>query len=93
MHSLGTKGAVPVTAFVPYFFLTVCGPHRRTLWVNFSLKIFPCDFHVCISFIPSSRRIQALLTSASSGLEGFKAHAVFQEINKKLHEVREGCLG
>lgn len=32
-------------------------------------------------------RIQAMNTSASDGLEGFKAHAVFQEINKKLQEV------
>uniref|UniRef100_A0A672T8L0 Sterol carrier protein 2b n=1 Tax=Sinocyclocheilus grahami TaxID=75366 RepID=A0A672T8L0_SINGR len=39
------------------------------------------------SFIPSSPRIQTVLTSSSSGLEGFKAHAVFQEISKKLHPV------
>lgn len=30
---------------------------------------------------------QAIDTSASDGLEGFKAHAVFQEIDKKLQEV------
>jgi len=47
----------------------------------------------CVSFLRSSPQIQALLTSASSGLEGFKAHAVFQEINKKLLEVRESLLG
>uniref|UniRef100_A0A3Q1GHP1 Sterol carrier protein 2b n=1 Tax=Acanthochromis polyacanthus TaxID=80966 RepID=A0A3Q1GHP1_9TELE len=34
-------------------------------------------------------RIQAIETSASDGLEGFKAHAVFQEINKKLQEDGE----
>lgn len=34
-------------------------------------------------------RIQASDTSASDGLEGFKAHAVFQEINKKLQEEGE----
>ncbi|KAK5930250.1 hypothetical protein CgunFtcFv8_026505 [Champsocephalus gunnari] len=33
-----------------------------------------------------TRRIQAIYTSASDGLEGFKAHMVFQEINKKLQE-------
>ncbi|KAG1960686.1 non-specific lipid-transfer protein [Pimephales promelas] len=52
---------------------------------------------VCCSYSPtmrvpqvsSSPQIQALLTSASSGLEGFKAHAVFQEINKKLLEDGE----
>lgn len=32
-------------------------------------------------------RIRAVCTGASDGLEGFKAHAVFQEINKKLLEV------
>ncbi|XP_010778415.1 sterol carrier protein 2b [Notothenia coriiceps] len=36
-----------------------------------------------------TRRIQAIYTSASDGLEGFKAHAVFQEINKKLQEEGE----
>ncbi|XDV46475.1 hypothetical protein PO909_014364 [Leuciscus waleckii] len=52
---------------------------------------------VCCSYSPtmrvlqvsSSPQIRALLTSASSGLEGFKAHAVFQEINKKLLEDGE----
>uniref|UniRef100_A0A4W6FGM6 SCP2 domain-containing protein n=1 Tax=Lates calcarifer TaxID=8187 RepID=A0A4W6FGM6_LATCA len=34
-------------------------------------------------------RIHAINTSASDGLEGFKAHAVFQEINKKLQEDGE----
>ncbi|KAL6483867.1 hypothetical protein MHYP_G00087390 [Metynnis hypsauchen] len=34
----------------------------------------------------SSQRIQAVFTSAPAGLEGFKAHAVFQEIAKKLQE-------
>uniref|UniRef100_A0A3P9PDK2 Sterol carrier protein 2b n=1 Tax=Poecilia reticulata TaxID=8081 RepID=A0A3P9PDK2_POERE len=33
--------------------------------------------------------IRALRTSAGTGLEGFKAHAVFQEINKKLQEEGE----
>lgn len=37
-------------------------------------------------------RIRALYTGDSDGLEGFKAHAVFQEINKKLLEVIV-CLG
>ncbi|KAG7264828.1 hypothetical protein CRUP_001472 [Coryphaenoides rupestris] len=32
------------------------------------------------------RRIHAVVTSAGHGLEGFKSHAVFQEINKKLQE-------
>uniref|UniRef100_A0A8C5B7R1 Sterol carrier protein 2b n=1 Tax=Gadus morhua TaxID=8049 RepID=A0A8C5B7R1_GADMO len=32
------------------------------------------------------RHIHAVFTSASEGLEGFKSHAVFQEINKKLQE-------
>ncbi|KAF5893504.1 non-specific lipid-transfer protein-like, partial [Clarias magur] len=32
------------------------------------------------------RRIEAVFTSAPGGLEGFKAHAVFQEIAKKLAE-------
>lgn len=31
-------------------------------------------------------KIRAVYTGASDGLEGFKAHAVFQEINKKLQE-------
>ncbi|XP_068176393.1 sterol carrier protein 2b isoform X2 [Antennarius striatus] len=34
-------------------------------------------------------RIRAIDTSASDGLEGFKAHAVFQEISKKLQEEGE----
>lgn len=34
-------------------------------------------------------RVVALSTSSSAGLEGFKAHAVFQEINKKLQEDGE----
>uniref|UniRef100_A0A3B3UMJ5 Sterol carrier protein 2b n=1 Tax=Poecilia latipinna TaxID=48699 RepID=A0A3B3UMJ5_9TELE len=34
-------------------------------------------------------RIRAVRTSAGTGLEGFKAHAVFQEINKKLQEEGE----
>ncbi|KAL6108551.1 sterol carrier protein 2b [Pungitius pungitius] len=34
-------------------------------------------------------RLKAISTSASDGLEGFKAHAVFQEINKKLQEEGE----
>lgn len=34
-------------------------------------------------------RVQAFYTSASGGLEGFKAHAVFQEIDKKLQEEGE----
>ncbi|XP_026055578.1 non-specific lipid-transfer protein [Carassius auratus] len=39
--------------------------------------------------VSSSPQIQAVLTSSSSGLEEFKAHAVFQEISKKLHEEGE----
>ncbi|XP_051515667.1 sterol carrier protein 2-like [Myxocyprinus asiaticus] len=42
-----------------------------------------------VTAVSSSPRIQAVLTSAASGLEGFKAHAVFQEINKKLQEDGE----
>ncbi|XP_061593338.1 sterol carrier protein 2b isoform X1 [Cololabis saira] len=34
-------------------------------------------------------RIEAMATSAGSGLEGFKAHSVFQEIQKKLQEEGE----
>lgn len=41
--------------------------------------------YYCNAFTES--RIEAMNTSASDGLEGFKAHAVFQEINKKLQEV------
>ncbi|XP_070817199.1 sterol carrier protein 2b [Chaetodon trifascialis] len=37
-------------------------------------------------------RIQAMNTSASGGLEGFKAHAVFGEINKKLEEEGEALV-
>ncbi|KAJ8270261.1 hypothetical protein GJAV_G00112240 [Gymnothorax javanicus] len=36
-----------------------------------------------------SQRVQAVPTSASAGLEGFKAHTVFQEIEKKLQEEGE----
>ncbi|XP_066528943.1 sterol carrier protein 2b [Hoplias malabaricus] len=39
-----------------------------------------------LSEIISPPRIQAAFTSAPSGLEGFKANAVFQEIAKKLQE-------
>ncbi|KAJ8378487.1 hypothetical protein AAFF_G00239510 [Aldrovandia affinis] len=39
--------------------------------------------------VERSQRIQAVPTSAPSGLEGFKAHAVFQEIEKKLLEEGE----
>ncbi|XP_036409997.1 non-specific lipid-transfer protein [Megalops cyprinoides] len=39
--------------------------------------------------VERAQRIQAAPTSASSGLEGFKAHAVFQEIEKKLEEDGE----
>uniref|UniRef100_A0A9J8A0P9 SCP2 domain-containing protein n=1 Tax=Cyprinus carpio carpio TaxID=630221 RepID=A0A9J8A0P9_CYPCA len=42
-----------------------------------------------VPHVSSSPQIQALLTSSSSGLEDFKAHAVFQEISKKLHEDGE----
>ncbi|XP_051956675.1 sterol carrier protein 2-like [Xyrauchen texanus] len=42
-----------------------------------------------VTAVSSSPRIQAVLTSAASGLEGFKSHAVFQEINKKLQEDGE----
>lgn len=58
----------------------------------FLLKLLP--FHPSlsrltphISNISTVSRIRAIRTSASDGLEGFKAHAVFQEINKKLQEV------
>lgn len=37
-------------------------------------------------------RIQVVNVSASEGLEGFKAHAVFQEINKKLQEDGESFV-
>ncbi|XP_026092395.1 non-specific lipid-transfer protein-like [Carassius auratus] len=36
--------------------------------------------------VSSSPWIQAVLTSSSLGLEGFKAHSVFQEISRKLHD-------
>ncbi|KAM9384876.1 sterol carrier protein 2b isoform 2-T2 [Pholidichthys leucotaenia] len=41
--------------------------------------------------MPETRRqrIEAVGTSSSDGLEGFKAHAVFQEINKRLQEEGE----
>ncbi|KAK0139721.1 Non-specific lipid-transfer protein [Merluccius polli] len=39
-----------------------------------------------LASIRERRGIQAVATSASDGLEGFKSHAVFQEINKKLQE-------
>lgn len=42
-------------------------------------------FSNCAVFTES--RIQAVNTGASDGLKGFKAHAVFEEINKKLQEV------
>ncbi|XP_012677121.1 sterol carrier protein 2b isoform X1 [Clupea harengus] len=42
-----------------------------------------------VSQILSAPRIQAVGTSEASDLEGFKAHAVFQEINKKLQEDGE----
>lgn len=42
-----------------------------------------------VTEVTSSERIRAALTSASLGLEGFKADAVFQEINKKLQEDGE----
>ncbi|XP_066548479.1 sterol carrier protein 2 isoform X2 [Amia ocellicauda] len=38
---------------------------------------------------PRAHRIQAVQTSAAAGLEGFKAHAVFKEIEKKLQEEGE----
>merc|ERR1719244_723892 len=34
----------------------------------------------------TNNRICAVTTSASKGLEGFKSHAVFQEISKKLEQ-------
>ncbi|XP_062871530.1 sterol carrier protein 2b [Trichomycterus rosablanca] len=37
--------------------------------------------HIC-----STRQVEAVFTSAPAGLQGFKAHAVFQEIGKKLEE-------
>lgn len=52
--------------------------------INSSANLFvPAFLHLL--FFP--RRIRATGTSASAGLEGFKAHAVFQEISKKLEEV------
>lgn len=45
-------------------------------------------FLVCVCVFSSCRRIEAVFTSAPTALEGFKAHAVFQEIAKKLEEVR-----
>ncbi|KAM9796103.1 sterol carrier protein 2b isoform X2 [Syngnathus typhle] len=38
-------------------------------------------------------RVVAVWSSTSEGLEGFKAHAVFQEINKKLQQVKDGPGG
>ncbi|XP_077391497.1 sterol carrier protein 2b [Festucalex cinctus] len=37
-------------------------------------------------------RIAAVGSSASDGLEGFKSHAVFQEINKKLQQEGEAFV-
>ncbi|XP_066548478.1 sterol carrier protein 2 isoform X1 [Amia ocellicauda] len=39
--------------------------------------------------VTRAHRIQAVQTSAAAGLEGFKAHAVFKEIEKKLQEEGE----
>ncbi|KAI2649452.1 hypothetical protein H4Q32_015407 [Labeo rohita] len=58
----------------PFDHLSVCSSHSATMRV---LQV------------SSSPHIQAVLTSSSSGLEGFKAHAVFQEISKKLLEDGE----
>lgn len=44
-----------------------------------------CGVSLCVSL--SSQRIQSVNTNVERSLEGFKAHAVFQEINKKLEEV------
>ncbi|CAB1332191.1 unnamed protein product [Coregonus sp. 'balchen'] len=44
------------------------------------------------SQVVSSQRIQAVNTNAESSLEGFKAHAVFQEIKKKLEEDGESFV-
>uniref|UniRef100_A0A8C7MAU0 Podocan n=1 Tax=Oncorhynchus kisutch TaxID=8019 RepID=A0A8C7MAU0_ONCKI len=40
----------------------------------------------------NSQRIQSVNTNAERTLEGFKAHAVFQEINKKLEEDGESFV-
>ncbi|XP_010862456.1 sterol carrier protein 2b [Esox lucius] len=40
----------------------------------------------------SFKRIQAVNTNAEGSLSGFKAHAVFQEINKKLEEDGEAFV-
>lgn len=56
-------------------------------YLIFCAGIF-CHFLILIPCIIS--RIQAINTSASDGLEDFKAYAVFQEINKKLQEVIMG---
>ncbi|KAM9796102.1 sterol carrier protein 2b isoform 2-T2 [Syngnathus typhle] len=37
-------------------------------------------------------RVVAVWSSTSEGLEGFKAHAVFQEINKKLQQEGEAFV-
>uniref|UniRef100_A0A3Q3W9A2 SCP2 domain-containing protein n=1 Tax=Mola mola TaxID=94237 RepID=A0A3Q3W9A2_MOLML len=39
--------------------------------------------------LPRVSPIQAMYTSTADGLEGFKAHAVFQEINRRLQEEGE----
>ncbi|KAK6313830.1 sterol carrier protein 2b [Coregonus clupeaformis] len=44
------------------------------------------------SQVVSSQRIQSVNTNAERSLEGFKAHAVFQEINKKLEEDGESFV-
>ncbi|XP_020355052.1 sterol carrier protein 2b [Oncorhynchus tshawytscha] len=44
------------------------------------------------SQVVSSQRIQSVNTNAERTLEGFKAHAVFQEINKKLEEDGESFV-
>uniref|UniRef100_A0A4W5K897 Sterol carrier protein 2b n=1 Tax=Hucho hucho TaxID=62062 RepID=A0A4W5K897_9TELE len=44
------------------------------------------------SQVVSPQRIQSVNTNAERSLEGFKAHAVFQEINKKLEEDGESFV-
>ncbi|XP_035642152.1 sterol carrier protein 2-like isoform X1 [Oncorhynchus keta] len=44
------------------------------------------------SQVVSSQRIQSVNTNAERTLEGFKAHAVFQEITKKLEEDGESFV-
>lgn len=52
-----------------------------------SFKPVYCITNPSYCHAPTTSRVEAVSTGVSDGLEGFKAHAVFQEINKKLQKV------